>query len=65
MSEIIIYGLPPFENRAYREVILSTQCQTQEDINLIVEKATLAGFHSFRVANFNWEKPNFVNAIQI
>jgi hypothetical protein len=65
MKEIIVYGLHPFETRAYREVILSTKCQDQEDIDLIIEKAKLAGFHSFRVANFNWEKPNFVNTIQI
>ena len=65
MTEIIIYGLPQHETRDYCEVILSTQCQNQTDINLIIEKATQAGFHSFRVANFNWEKPNFANTIQI
>jgi hypothetical protein len=63
--ETLIYGLPQFEKRDYMEILLSTQCQTEEDINLVIEKAKLAGFHSFRIAYYNGEKPNFTNTINI
>jgi hypothetical protein len=62
--EILIYGLPPHEDRSYMEILLSTQCKNKQDIELIKEKAILAGYHSFRVVKFKMEKPNFVNTIQ-
>lgn len=65
MTEILIYGLAANDSESYKEQLLSTQCKTRADINAIINKATQAGFHSFRIANFNWEKPNFVKSIQV
>ena len=65
MKEILIYGLPNGETRAYREELLSVKCQTKTDIEAVKAAATEAGYHSFRVAYYNGEKPNFKKAISI
>ena len=66
MSEILIYGLPKGENRLYMEELLSTKCKTQADIDHVITLLTnQEGYHSFRIANFNWEMPNFANTVQI
>jgi hypothetical protein len=65
MREILIYGLPQHETRPYCEELLSVKCQTREDIRLVKEAAALAGYHSFRVAYYNGEKPDFEKAVQL
>ena len=65
MKEILIYGLPNGENRAYYEELLSVKCKTQDDIEAVKTAASAAGYHSFRVAYYNGEKPNFEKAISI
>ena len=62
--EILIYGLPANEHRAYMKILLSTQCNNEQDIEAIKEKAILAGYHSLRVVKFKMEKPDFINTIQ-
>jgi hypothetical protein len=65
MTEILIYGLPAGETRAYCEDLLSTQCKTLADIEAVKTAASAAGFHSFRIAYYNGEKPDFENAISL
>ena len=65
MSEILIYGLAPNDSERYLEQLLSTQCKTKADIDLVIKTAEQAGFHSFRITSFNWEKPDFVKSINI
>jgi hypothetical protein len=65
MNEILIYGLPAGENRPYMEALLSTQCKTRADVDGILNKAKAAGYHSFRIANYDGAPPDFIKAINI
>ena len=65
MKEILIYGLPSGESRAYCEELLSVKCQTKDDIKAVKTAASAAGYHSFRIAYYNGEKPDFEKAISI
>lgn len=65
MPEILIYGLAANDTERYMEQLLCTQCKTQSDIDALIEKATNAGFHSFRITTFNWEKPDFAKTVAI
>jgi len=65
MREILIYGLERGETRRYTESLLSTQCQSAEDIEKVKAAASAQGWHSFRIAYYNGEPPNFAAAIAI
>jgi hypothetical protein len=68
MKEIIIYGLPCDESRDYMEDILANFPAT-DNANANIEKVKAAaaaqGWHSFRIAYYNGEPPNFAAAIAI
>lgn len=62
--ELVLWGLPKGKTDRLHEVILSTQCKTQADLNKIKAKATQDGWHGFRVSHLDLsEKPDFVKAI--
>ena len=61
--ETLIYGLAKNETQSYMETLLSTNTKTQADIDKIIKVATEHGFHSFRIAYYNGEAPNFINTI--
>jgi hypothetical protein len=63
MREILIYGLERGETRRYTESLLSTQCKNAEDIERVKTAAAAQGWHSFRIAYYNGEPPNFAAAI--
>ena len=63
MREILIYGLARGETRRYTEALLSTQCKSAEDIELVKAAAAAQGWHSFRIAYYDGEAPNFAAAI--
>jgi hypothetical protein len=65
MREILLYGLAKDETERYTEELLATNCKNQDDINKVIKHATPYGFHSFRVAYYNGEKPNFIKALNI
>lgn len=68
MREIIIYGLPCGENRKYMEDILANFPATDKanaNIEKVKAAAAAQGWHSFRIAYYNGEPPNFVAAIAI
>jgi len=65
MKEILLYGLAKDVTESYMEELLATNCKNQDDINKVIEHATQHGFHSFRVAYYNGEKPNFIKALNI
>jgi hypothetical protein len=65
MVEILIYGLEKGETRRYTEHLLSTQCKDDSDIAKVMEAASAAGFHSFRVTTYDGSPPNFAKAIAI
>lgn len=61
--EILIYALPKGEKRDYMEELLHTKCKTDDDIQRVIKHAKGFGYHSFRVANYNGEAPDFVATI--
>jgi hypothetical protein len=68
MREIIIYGLPHGENREYMEDILANFAVTdnaQANIEKVKDAATAQGWHSFRIAYYNGEAPNFAKAVNV
>ena len=68
MKEILIYGLARGETRDYMEDILANFASSANDaanIEKVKTAATAAGFHSFRVATYNGEAPNFAKAVNV
>ena len=63
--EILIYGLEKGETRDYMETLLATNCKNDSDITKVKEAASAAGFHSFRIATYNGEAPNFAKAVNV
>ena len=61
--DYLVYGLEQGESRDYMEALLASNCRNTNDIDKVKAAASAAGFHSFRVATFNWEKPNFTNVL--
>ena len=65
MREILIYGLECGETRDYMENLLSTNCKSAEDIEKVKAAAAAQGWHSFRIAYYNGEAPNFAKAVRV
>jgi len=68
MKEIVIYGLPCGESRDYMEDILANFPATDKanaNIEKVKAAAAAQGWHSFRIAYYNGEPPNFSAAIAI
>jgi hypothetical protein len=63
--ETLIYGLAPNETRDYMESLLSTNCKNENDVQKVILAAKAAGYHSFRIASYNGEAPNFANTLNI
>lgn len=60
--EFLLYGLEQNETREYMEQLLVTT-ESKDRIEFIKQYAIDKGFHSFRVATYNGEKPNFTNVL--
>lgn len=68
MKEILVYGLAQNETRDYMEELLAcfkSGANDATNIERVKAAASAAGFHSFRVANYSGEKPNFQKAVQL
>lgn len=68
MQEILIYGLERGETRRYTEALLANFPKTDNaasNIEKVKAAASAEGYHSFRVATYNGEPPNFAAAIAI
>jgi hypothetical protein len=65
MKELLLYGLEQGETRDYMETLLLSGAKTMAEIDRVIKLATDAGFHSFRVATYNGEKPNFAKAVNV
>ena len=66
--EILIYGLPKGEHREYMEDLLANFPKTGNaaaNIEKVKAAASAAGFHSFRIATYNGEAPNFAKAVNV
>lgn len=67
-KEILIYGLAKDATQDWQEDLLACfqdNVKTQENIQKVIEAASAQGFHSFRVANYNGEAPNFIKALTV
>ena len=67
ITETVIWGLAPGENRDYMEEIMygGGQKLTKEQINMVIAAATKAGYHSFRIGGIDMtKKPNFAGAVK-
>jgi hypothetical protein len=68
MKEVLVYGLAKESTQRYMEELLANfpdSANTQANIAKVKEAASAHGFHSFRVAGYNGEAPNFTKAITI
>ena len=66
--ETLIYGLPADTTETWREeilAILSGATDTIENVERVKAAAGADGWHSFRIARFNGEKPDFSNVLNI
>jgi hypothetical protein len=63
--ETLIYGLAANETESYMESLLSTNCKNENDVKKVISAASAAGYHSFRIAYYNGEKPDFANTLNI
>ena len=63
MKETLIYALEKNETRDYMESLIAHGVNL--DIEAVKKAAAAMGWHSFRIAYFNGEKPNFVKALNI
>jgi len=65
MKELLLYGLEQGETRDYMETLLLSGAKTMGEIDRVIKLATDAGFHSFRIASYNGEAPNFAKAVTV
>ena len=62
MMEFLLYGLEQNESRDYMETLLFVT-ENESLIEKAKAYASGKGFHSFRVATYKGEKPDFIKAI--
>ena len=68
MQEIIIYGLAKGETRDYMEDLLACfpdSANTARNIENVKQAASAQGFHSFRVATYSGEAPDFAKTLNV
>ena len=64
-TEILVYGLARDETRDYMESLLASNCRNDADVEKVKAAARAEGWHSFRVATYNGEAPNFAKAVKV
>lgn len=65
MQETLIYALSSGDNQSWQEQLISSRCKTNADVQKVIAAASADGWHSFRVAYYNGEKPDFASALNI
>ena len=56
---LIVWGLPAGETEVWKETLLAETCRTDADVAAVKAAASKDGWHSFRVASWNGEAPDF------
>jgi hypothetical protein len=67
-TEILVYGLPQGETRGYMEDLLACFVKTDkaaQNVEAVKAAASAQGFHSFRIATYSGEAPNFAKAVNV
>ena len=65
MQETLIYALSSGDNMSWQEQLISSQCKNDADVAKVIAAASADGWHSFRVAYFNGEAPNFAATVNL
>ena len=65
MQETLIYALAANDRADWQEQLISSQCKTDADVKKVIAAASADGWHSFRVAYFNGEAPNFAATVNL
>ena len=68
MREILIYGLERGETRDYMENLLANFLKDNNaasNIEKVKAAASAQGWHSFRIAYYNGEAPDFAKAVRV
>lgn len=65
MKETLIYALSSGDYMSWQEQLISSQCKSDADVQKVIAAAKNDGWHSFRVAYFNGEAPNFAAAVNL
>ena len=66
MTTFLVYGLAEGVTEDWREEILSSHCHTQADIQAITDRASLDGWHSFRIALYDETiAPDFTKVVNL
>lgn len=66
MREILIYGLAKASTQDWQEDLLACfpdGANTPANIERVKAAASAQGFHSFRIAGYNGEAPDFIKAV--
>jgi hypothetical protein len=63
-TELIVYGLAKAATERWQEDLLAV-CKTAEQVERVKAAAARDGFHSFRVAEYHGEKPDFRKAVSV
>jgi hypothetical protein len=64
VTEYLLYGLAAGSTERYEEVLL-TETTDRQRIDQIKILAAKDGFHSFRVATWNGEAPDFAGTVRV
>ena len=62
--ELIVYGLAAGETERWKETLLAATCRTDTDVAAVKAAASKDGWHSFRVARWNGEAPDFTKVLR-
>lgn len=65
MKETLIYALSSGDNMSWQEQLISSQCKNEADVQKVIAAASADGWHSFRIAYFNGEAPDFAAAVNL
>ena len=65
MQETLIYALAANDRADWQEQLSSSQCKSDADVAKVIAAASADGWHSFRVAYFNGEAPNFAATVNL
>ena len=65
MSNLIVWGKPVGRTDGLSETLLAETCRNAADVAKVKAAASRDGWHSFRVATYNGEAPNFAKAVNV
>jgi hypothetical protein len=62
---LIVWGIPAGQTDALHETLLAETCRNESDVVKVMRAASRDGWHTFRVAVYNGEAPDFAKAVRV